>query len=181
MKDYITTFPGVEGIAEDEISSKWPSVKLGGILKSKNNSLVFFESKDDGINFLNIKTAEDLYVFLGEVKLFNHINDLKEIKKTIREAKNFELALALHRRIYKKNFKVATFRVVAQSNSDYKNYRRVDAQKVAESGINERYNHRWRIVEDDSHIEIWLHLLNRIPRSSAPGLHPEPMVYWNHG
>lgn len=162
MKYYLTTFPGIEEITRDELKSKWPSIKIGNTLKSKNNSLIFFESKDKDKSFLNVKTAEDFYVFLAEVQLLDNKNDLKIIKKTIKEAGGFESALALHRQVYSNRRAIrTTFRVVAQSNSDYNGYRRVDAQKATESGVNERYNHKWHIVEDDAQLEIWLHLIGK--------------------
>lgn len=161
MRYYITTFPGIEEIAKDELSTKWPSARIASVLKGKNNSLITFESPDDGEEFLRLKISEDFYVLLAEVELLDSKTDLEIIKDAAEKARNFDLALSLHRKVYKKKFKRTTYRVVAQSSSDYHEYRRVDAQRAVEKGVRDRYNKKWKLVEDDSQLEVWIHLIGK--------------------
>ena len=161
MKYYITVLPGIESIAQDEMVTKWPSIRLSNTLRARNNSLLLFEFDGGVSNLLNIRTAEDLFVLLGKVELSGGKQDLESLKLVIQKAPNFELALAIHRQIRKqKRRRQTTFRVVAQATRELLEYRRIDAQKAVERGMSERYHRKWKVVDDDADLEIWLHLIN---------------------
>lgn len=161
MKCYITTLPGIEAIAKEEIESKWSDVRVGRILKARNNSLLFFEFHGDHSELLRIGTAEDVYADLCSVELLGKRADLAQIQQTVQQAKTVEPALAAHRKLHPiKTAKRTTFRVIAQATGDRSACRRIDAQKAVERAISERYHKRWRLVEDDARIEFWLHLVN---------------------
>lgn len=162
MKYYITTFPGIEIIAKDEIETKWSGIKVGKIKKARNNSLVFFDFKGNSKELIKIGTAEDLYIPICNLKLTGTKKDLKDLQQAVKLAKDVELALAEHRKLKAVNTsKRTTFRVVAQATGDRYGYRRIDAQKAVERGIDERYNRKWKLVDDEAVIEFWLHLINK--------------------
>jgi 23S rRNA G2445 N2-methylase RlmL len=159
MKYYITTLPGIENIAKQELVKKFKGLRINNIVRAKNNTLVFFNYKGNGLELLQIKTAEDLYADLGGIKLGLNKKDLVTLDRYTKSLSVLETGLHLHRQIYNKKSKKTTFRVVAQASSDYKAYRRVDAQKVVERSIANKYNKKWKIVDDDSQLEFWLHLI----------------------
>ncbi len=162
MRYYITTFPGIEAISKDEIETK-RDIHIRKTLMSRNNSLVFFEFKGDTSDLLQIGTSEDLYAELVSVKLLGQKSDLGRIKKAVKSAQGIELALAAHRQLHpKRSSGRTTFRIVAQASGDRSAYRRVDAQKAVERAVNEKFNKRWKLVEDDAQVEFWLHLVNNM-------------------
>jgi 23S rRNA G2445 N2-methylase RlmL len=50
-----------------------------------------------------------------------------------------------------------TFRVIARKSGRHA-FRRVDVQRAVERAVLERFR-TWRLVEDDAHIELWVHLV----------------------
>ncbi len=163
MKYYLTTLPGLEGVASHELKVKL-RVDARQVLRTRNNVIVQFDFSGKVEELLALRSTEDVYVLLAEVTLTGRRSDLGLLRDAVRSAKDFDVGLSLHRQIprvqAKKGGRRTTYRVVAQSSSEYA-YRRVDAQNAVERGIDARYNRRWFRVEDDANLEVWLHMVER--------------------
>ncbi len=109
MKYYITVLPGIQEIAAEEIRAKCPGVILDAAIEGRGNFLVPFETREDATILFDIKTAEDLFVYLGEIKLRETSDDLERLSGFIETLMTFDPGLAVHRKITTVKKKKTTF------------------------------------------------------------------------
>lgn len=161
---YIHTVPGIEPIAWQEMQSRWPGAALLGFRRIRDkNGLVLFDYTGNPGELLQLGSAEDLfYLVAREQQLPPGRKGLQDIERAIREARYLEVGLQVHRTIRGgRAGGRTTFRVVARKEGGAHDYRRVDAQQAVEQGLLQRYNRRWRLVEEGAGLEFWFTQLDR--------------------
>jgi tRNA (guanine6-N2)-methyltransferase len=156
MKFLLTIFPGLGGLATDELKAR---LKLTPVATSRvrGSELQWVQtSNPDGL--LELRLAEDVFVDIETIKLTGQTSDLKAISVAL--ARDAPLAAAL--RTYGHMTRIAVparaqYRVVAQADdAAWRKYRRVDMQAMAEAGL-ARARPGWRLNPEEAPIEIWLH------------------------
>jgi tRNA (guanine6-N2)-methyltransferase len=161
---YAQTVPGVEPIAWREVQACSPDATLIGFHRVRErNGVVLFRYRGDPHRLLQLRCAEDVFF------LVLHARDipleragLREIEEAIRESRFFDAGLRIHREVRGgRTRKRPTFRVIARKQGAGHRYRRVDVQKAVERAIRQRYNYRWRLVQEHADVEVWLTLLDR--------------------
>jgi 23S rRNA G2445 N2-methylase RlmL len=156
---YLTVFNGLNEIARDELTHKFDDLRVETIHKGREHSLLVVRFPDDPVELQKVRIAEDIFYLLDVITLDRSKDDLSRIKEKVLQSHYLERGLRVHRLFRQKIRKGRTaFRVVAQATHKY-GYRRVDAQKVVEKAIANRYNQKWKLVEDNPDIEFWLHLI----------------------
>ena len=160
---YAQTAPGLERIAWREIEARLPNTAFIGFRRIRDkNGIVVFEYRGDPKNLLQLRSTEDVFYLVaheGNVPLDRR--GLRVIKEAIKHSRYFDGGLRIHREVRgARARKRTTFRVIARKQGAHHRYRRVDAQRAVEQGISQRYNFRWRLVEDKADVEIWFTLLH---------------------
>jgi len=156
---------GLEGVAWEEMRARLVSVSL---LKKQGGLLIFtYDGQVKGL--LRLRTTEDIFAVVHyRFDLAPGRRGLGQIRDGLVKERAFDLALAAHREVHRRRVKRVTYRVVAQMRGQH-GFRRVDAQVAATKAVQARYR-RWKPVEEDAHLEIWLgiqdHLLVSMIRLS---------------
>ena len=161
---FAQTLPGIERVAWREIQARLSHVTLIGFRRLRDkNGLVVFEYQGDPKTLLQLRSTEDIFYLVAyEENVPLERKGLQTICETIKRSRYFDVGLRIHRDIKRaRGRKRTTFRVVARKQGARHSYRRVDSQRAVEKGISQRYNYKWRLVEDNARVEIWFTLLNR--------------------
>ncbi len=159
---YAQTVPGIEKIAWEELESKLDNPVLVELSQIRNqNGLLFFEYRGDPKNLLNLRSTEDIFYLAGyDENIPLDWTGLRAIENIILRSRQLDTGLSIYKKVRGTSKKRITFRVVARKQGEHR-YRRVDAQKAVEKGIQQRYGSHWKVVEDEADVEIWLTLLHR--------------------
>jgi SAM-dependent methyltransferase len=154
--------PGIEPIAWREMKSILSDVVLVGFRRFRDrNGIVAFEYRGDPAPLLGLRTVEDVFYLVAREK---HVpldrSGLRVLQQAVKDSRYFDVGLRIHRDAGRGRASgPTTFRVIARKQGAHHRYRRIDAQRAVEQGILQRYNYRWRLVEDHAPLEIWLTLL----------------------
>jgi tRNA (guanine6-N2)-methyltransferase len=159
MKYYISVFPGLAGLAAEEIKEKL-SVSADRPWRLRSADLLPLVAPLSGL--LSLRLAEDAFAHLGSMALSGRPDDLKVILKL----PVFQGALTQALGVYVQATGRAMparprFRVVVQAEDvPWRSYRRVDIQTAAEAAIL-RSRPGWRLTPDEAPLEIWLQQAGR--------------------
>jgi tRNA (guanine6-N2)-methyltransferase len=155
MKLFAITQPGIGPIAELEIRMKFPETRGFAVHNVRNGTLVEFESSSSPRDLLTLRTTEDIYASVGSIRLKSQTGDLDSVKSWLMVSNQLEPVLSAHRSVKGTTTRRTTYRVITQTKRDPHPYRRIDLQKTIEGVILERYNRKWKLVEEGEDIEFW--------------------------
>lgn len=156
---YAQTLPGIEQIAWKEISQALQKPTFGEYLFTKEkNGLVLFSSDASPANLLALRTTEDIFINILDMPKFSRDwRDLRQTANEIEKTPFLTPAIEKFRQVQKLS-KIPTYRVISRKVGDHQ-YRRMDLEEAVVKGLERRYSGRWKLVEDDAEIEIWVNLL----------------------
>ena len=108
-----------------------------------------------------LRTTEDVFYELGAIDLTGNRADEQRVEGLV-EAAAIEAAITCKRSLTpKQGSGRPTYRVIVQAdNAPWRTYRRERLEKAVVRAISLRYR-KWRNVEDGSHLEFWVQLLDR--------------------
>ncbi len=161
---YAQTLPGLEQITWREIRHISPTARLLGFRRyRRQNGLVIFEYRDDPASLLRLRTAEDVFYLADHASAVARDRaGLQSLAQRMVRARYFDVGLQIHRQVRRGRRRGRTrFRVVSRMQGGGPAYRRATLRKAVEQGVLNRYNRKWRRVEDDADLEIWATLLER--------------------
>jgi 23S rRNA G2445 N2-methylase RlmL len=142
---------GLEEVAGEEVERDF-----AGEIKKNTPGIVVFRVPEIQRELLNLKTAEDLFVFAwGTDALTYRAEDLDKIRRWTEREANWPKLLSIHHSIRPKPKGKPTYRLVVQMTGEH-GYRRVDAQKALARGLAGKLPASWRYAEENASIEIWL-------------------------
>ncbi len=180
---YAQTMPGLERITWREVQHTSPTARLVGYRRyRRQNGLVIFEYRDDPVRLLRLRTAEDVFYLADHVgALARGRAGLQALAQRIVRSRYFDVGLHIHRRVrlttpaahdgarcgvqrarHRGRRRGRTrFRVVSRMQGREHTYRRAAMRRAVEQGVLNRYNRKWRNVDDGADLEIWATLLER--------------------
>lgn len=153
--------PGLEDIAAKEIRSCFPDAR---ILRTEQRfdertSLLLFTAPVAPRDLVSLRMVEDVFALAAESE---HIPSsragLASVRTLLSESRRMDQAAAATVSVRPRRSR-PTIRVIARKAGDHA-YRRIDLQRAAEQALLARYP-RWRLVEDDAQLELWIHLVER--------------------
>jgi 23S rRNA G2445 N2-methylase RlmL len=148
--------PGVEKIAWLEIRDRFPSAKFSEFLFAKDlNGIVVFEFTGKAPELLKLRTTEDIFAQIASIdKLSRDWRDLRIIARRIETTPLLDRVI----KIWQKAKGRVTYRVISRKMGGHQ-YRRMDFEEAVIKGLQRRFSHRWRLVEDHADVEIWANIL----------------------
>lgn len=157
---YVHTLPGVEPIAWDEISARFPGASYGSRkLVPEKNGLLLFRSDAHPQDLLDLRCAEDLFFVAARgFKVASGPQGLRQIYAAVRSSKEVRNALATWEDVYGELEFPATFRVVVRETGDTR-LMRADIGRAASDAVLDGWPGRWRQVPEEADIELWVNLL----------------------
>jgi tRNA (guanine6-N2)-methyltransferase len=165
------TQPGFEGVAADEIASRYAALagRGGGGLAIRElgrrtvperaGMTIFSAPRPDPLGAA--RTIEDLFALVGyRDGLGMASSTLEKVRTAAHEVPYVEEALEERVRMTpgSRAGRKLGFRVIARIAGEHE-FRRLDFQRAVERGIAERRDHSWRIAGDDADVEFWATLL----------------------
>jgi 23S rRNA G2445 N2-methylase RlmL len=148
---YAMVFPGLEPIAEEEISRD-----LGGTVRKTAEGFVVFRVEEIGLELLRLRTVEDVFLLAwGTDQLTHRAKDLDSIRRWTAREVDWDRLLRLHHAIRPKPKGKPTFRLVTQMTGEHIYFRR-DAREALAEGLAYKLPASWRHVEENAAVEIWL-------------------------
>jgi tRNA (guanine6-N2)-methyltransferase len=160
MKFLLTVFPGLPGLAADELQSQ---MKLAAMARERvrGSELLWVQSSDPA-RLLELRLIEDVFVEILTQKLTGKTPDLKALTVALTHPEAIQSALRAHAHLTGHQTPARVhFRVVVQADdATWRQYRRVDLQAAAEAGVM-RARPGWRLEPDQAPVEIWLHQTGR--------------------
>ncbi len=159
LECYVQTMPGIEKIAWLEIKKRLHPVKFGEYLFAKDrNGIVRFQVGGAVEALLELRTTEDAFVLALSVdNLSRDWGDLRQVTALIQESGEFNHALGVFRGLQPSSAPL-TYRVISRKEGEHQ-YRRKDLEEAVYKGTAQRLGRKWRTVEDDATLEIWVNLL----------------------
>lgn len=158
---YTTSFKGIGILTGREIRRRLGIDRDAiEVVTVRDYDIIRFESDRDD-EWGRLRTTEDVFSNLGEVDLTGHRADSERIEDLITAAPIEEAITCKRGLTPKAKPGRPTFRVIVQAeDSDWRAYRRERLEEAAARAVSGRYR-KWRRVDDDSHIEFWVHLIDR--------------------
>jgi tRNA (guanine6-N2)-methyltransferase len=148
---YAMVFPGLEPVAEDEISTD-----LGGDVKRSGAEVVVFRVPQIDAAVLQLRTVEDVFLLAwGTDQLSRRATDLERLRRWTAYEADWNRLLSIHHTIRPKPKGKPTFRLVTQMSGEH-GYRRSDARKALAEGLAGKLPASWRHAEENASVEIWL-------------------------
>jgi 23S rRNA G2445 N2-methylase RlmL len=146
--------PGLEKVAAEEIKDV-----LAADIKRTLPGMVVFRCAEITKQFLALRTVEDVFLLAwGSGELTHRFEDLKHIQGwTAREA-DWASLLRLHHQIHAKPKGTPGYRLISQMEGRHA-YRRMDVQKALAQGLAGKLPARWRPVEENASVEVWIRIL----------------------
>ncbi len=161
---YAQAMPGLEPITWQEIQHTSPTARLLGFRRyRRQNGLVLFEYRDDPAGLLRLRTAEDVFYLTDHASTVTPDRaGLQSLSQRMVQSRFFDVGLQVHRQGRRGRQRGRTrFRVVSRMQGRGPAYRRAALRRAVEQGVLNRYNRKWRRVDDDADLEIWATLLER--------------------
>jgi 23S rRNA G2445 N2-methylase RlmL len=144
-------FPGLEPIAEEEISRD-----LKSELKRTSTGIVVFRPPEIDGSLLRLRTVEDVFLLAwGTDQLSQRSSDLDKVRRWTERGADWNQLLRLHHAIRPRPQGKPSFRLVAQMTGTH-GYRRADARKALAEGLMGKLPQSWRHVEENADVEVWL-------------------------
>ena len=158
MKFLLTVFPGLSGLAEDELQKKLQMVPVA-TARVRGSELLWVQTSDPA-GLLELDLVEDVFVSIDTIKLTGDIGDLKHIAKIV-AGEGLSAATRVYEHLTGRTIGArAVFRVVVQADDvRWRTYRRLDMQRAAETSVL-RARSAWRLA-DVAPVELWLHQEHR--------------------
>ena len=152
--------PGLEAVAAHEIathlSESGPVRALRGF--DERTSILSLTHDGPPADLLALRTLEDVFVLAVEVEdVPGSYAGLRVARAAIAESAHLDLAAATALGLRTHRPRKPTFRVIARVAGEHA-FRRVDLQQAVERGVLDHFPD-WRLVEDDAHVELWVHLV----------------------
>lgn len=142
---------GLEEILADEVREDF-----SGDVKKTAPGLVVFRVDEIDRHLLNLRTAEDLFLFgWGTDALSYRAADLEAIQKWTARDADWKTLLQVHHQVRPKPQGKPSFRVVVQMTGEHA-YRRMDASKAFWKGLERFVPASWREAEENAAVEFWL-------------------------
>lgn len=160
MKFLITVFPGLAGLATEELADLL-KLKPVETARVRGSELVWVQTSAPG-GLVELRICEDVFVEVATLKLTGAAGDLKVLTSALSRDSALGAALRAHSHITGRATPARTqFRVVVQADdARWRQYRRVDMQSAAESGLM-RARPGWKLNPSEAPFEIWLHQAGR--------------------
>lgn len=152
--------PGLESLALEEVGEVFEDVATRWVLRGFDDrtSLLAVDISGSPADLLDLGLIEDAFALLVEAdRIPSDRSGLLTIRAKVAAA-DFERVLGLHRQVRPRRKRAPTFRAIARKSGHHA-YRRVDIQRAVEAAVAERYP-GWRLVDDDSDLELWTHLVS---------------------
>ena len=155
---YVQTMPGVEEIAWLEIRDKLPGAKFGETVFAKDqNGLLIFSYAGDTADLLQLRTVEDVYVLALSIEKAPRTRKiLPQITELVQNTAVFQHAVDIAWPIRAQSGR-PSYRAISRLYGSHDTYRKQLGEAVRR-GIKSRYP-RWRLVDDNAQLEIWINLL----------------------
>jgi 23S rRNA G2445 N2-methylase RlmL len=137
--------------------------ELGQALLLKRGAGLLLFSYEGAVGKLlnSLALIEDVFAVIHHTEaLDGSRKGLAQLAAGLAAGVAFEGALAAHREAHPRSVRRVTYRVVAQKSGEHA-FRRVDAQEALIKAINARYG-RWKLVDEDAHLEVWLNIQGRL-------------------
>lgn len=148
---YATVFPGLEPVAEEEISKQ-----LHAEVKRSAPGLVVFRAPSVDRSLLDLRTTEDVFLFgWGTDQLSRRATDLDRIRRWTAHEVPWDRLLRLHHAIRPKPKGKPSYRLVTQMSGEH-GYLRRDARKALAEGLAGKLPASWKPAEENASVEIWL-------------------------
>lgn len=155
------TAPGLDRVLWREVRSLDPyATNEGARLVAGRNSALLVATEDPEL-MLRSRIAEDLYaVFAHTQQLELGRRGLEQLTMLARTAPGWDDALRLHAQITggRGGRRTSTYRVISRAQGE-RGYKRTEAGQAVAAGLRARLGQKWRLVEDDAQVEVWLTLL----------------------
>jgi 23S rRNA G2445 N2-methylase RlmL len=157
---YVHTMPGLEQVAWSEIAGRFPRAVFGSIKQvPQKNGLLLFRSADHPQDLLDLRCAEDLFIVAARgFKVSGDERGLRQIYAAVRNAKGAGAALAAWEDVYGDLPQPVSFRVVVREQGAAGLMRR-EIGRAASDAVLDGWPGRWRRVEEEGEIELWVNLL----------------------
>ena len=150
MDFYFFTLAGLEQIAAGEVREKLKGARC----TKSGGGIGHFQYRGDGRQLLGLQTTEDVFAKVAQFNLQPGKKGLESVSRQIDRSPLLEPALAQWRQTRGRRG-ANTYRVVAQRQSSPTAYLRKELQHRVARGFAARFP-RWRLVDDQAHLEIWL-------------------------
>lgn len=157
---YVQTIPGVDPLAWSEIARRFPdATQAGRKVIPEKNVILLFRSESDPIDMLDLRASEDLFVVAARgFKISPNQQGLRQIYAAIRHSKQAKHVISVWEDIYGDLSFPATFRVVVREVGASNLMRRQIGQAAADAVL-DGWQGRWRRVEEEADIELWVNLI----------------------
>lgn len=153
---YAHTMPGCEEITWLEIRARLPDAKLIDRLFVKDqNGIVIWRDTASLADLLGLRTTEDIFTLAVPItQLSRDWKDLRTIADLLETSTLLGEAVSMKARGKPK----LIYRVISRKSGEHQ-YRRKDLEEACIHGIARGPGRRWKLVEDDSDIEVWANIL----------------------
>ncbi|HEX3081636.1 MAG TPA: methyltransferase domain-containing protein, partial [Candidatus Saccharimonadia bacterium] len=151
---------GLSKLAADELKSTLNLSPVATARIRKREQL--WVQTSDPAGLLSLRMPEDVFVEADRIKLVGQDTDLKALVKLLSRPETLGAAVRVYEHLAGRPLPGRiVFRVVAQADDvSWRDYRRVDLQTAAQTGIARAYP-GWRLNAEEAPIEVWLHQVGR--------------------
>ena len=158
---YVTSFKGLGVLTIRELRQRLQVDRDQAITSTVRDYDITRFTVDNMDRLGSLRTTEDVFYELGLTDLTGQRDDEQRVEDLVAAAP-IEQAITCKRGLTPKaGSGRPTFRVIVQAeDATWRTYRRERLEEAAARAISIRYR-KWRRVEDDSHLEIWVHILDR--------------------
>ncbi len=154
--------PGLEEIAGQEIAACCHGADVVRTIQrfDQRTSLLVIAYDGSPDHLLNLGTVEDVFLLVAESETVpSNRAGLGAIRTALASSTLLDRSAALAQQVRPQRGKT-TYRVISRKAGDHA-YRRVDVQRAAELGLQDRFP-AWRLVEDDAQREVWVTLVGSL-------------------
>lgn len=162
MRLILHTAPGLDRILWREVRSLDPyATNEGSRLVAGRNSMLLVETDEPEL-LLHSRIAEDVYALIAHTQeLELGRRGLEQLATLARTSSDWDPALRLHGELTggRRGRRISTYRVISRAQGE-RGYKRSEAGEAVAAGLRARLASRWKRVEDDAQVEVWLTLLD---------------------
>ncbi|MBT3269741.1 RNA methyltransferase [Candidatus Poribacteria bacterium] len=151
MEYYAFTTQGLESITAREVEYALPDA----VVTRARGGIVRFTYSGEQAPLLRLGTTEDVYAYIADGTVSRERKGKHDVARRLAASPHWHEAVGAARALKRKDVKRITFRVVSQRPGGDLAYRRADVQRTAADAVQAMFP-RWKEVEDDSHLEIWV-------------------------
>lgn len=156
------TMPGLEGVSWLEIRRRLEGTALEGYKTIRDrNGMVLFRYGGDPEDLGSLRTTEDVFLVVERLpKIAWGYEGLSQIHEALVQSRFLSLSLTGPRAgVPRSRRQRSTFRIVTRMVGMNQPYRRKDLQQSIERALEKSARGRWRAVEEDADLEIWVNLI----------------------